>query len=74
MNLLLDQSSTAASVPRTAVTVLLAGGALLLMLLIASGMKPWPSHTAPTATAQPTVPAGEPNLFEQVRHELVTGA
>ncbi|MEO7709560.1 MAG: hypothetical protein ABIS28_13615 [Caldimonas sp.] len=74
MNLLLLRSSTAASVPNNGVTVLLASGALALMLLLASGMKPWSSSPAPAVAAQPTVPAGEPTLFEQVRHELVTGA
>ena len=74
MNLLLLRSSTVASAPTNGVTVLLASGALALMLLLASGMKSWPSSTALAATAQHVVPTGEPTLFEQVRHELVTGA
>ena len=74
MNLLLLRSSTVVSVPNTGVTVLLASGALALMLLLASGMKPWSSSTAQAVAAQPAVPAGEPTLFEQVRHELVSGA
>ena len=74
MSLLLHRSSTVASVPGAGVTVLLASGALALMLLIASGMRPWPSPSEPAAAPQPAVPTAEPTLFEQVRHEVVTGA
>ena len=73
MNLLLLRSSTAASVPNNGVTVLLASGALALMLLLASGMRPWPSSTPSAAAERPSVQP-ELTLFEQVRHELVTGA
>ena len=74
MNLLLLRWSTVAPVPNNGVTVLLASGALALMLLLASGMKPWSSSTAPAVAAQPAAAASEPTLFEQVRHALVTGA
>lgn len=74
MNLLLLRSSTAASVPNNGVTVLLASGALALMLLLASGMRPWPSSTPSAAAERPSVQATELTLFEQVRHQLVTGA
>jgi hypothetical protein len=74
MNLLLDRSSTVASVRGTGLTVLLAGGTLALMLLIASGMKPWSSLSPPAGASPFAVPAGEPTLFERTRHEVVTGA
>ena len=74
MSLLLHRSSTLAPEPSHGVTVLLAGGALALMLLIASEMRPWTSLDAPATAMQPAVPSGEPTLFEQVRHEVVTGA
>jgi len=47
---------------------------LALMLLLASGMRPWPSSTPSAAAERPSVQATELTLFEQVRHELVTGA
>ena len=74
MNLLLDRPSAAAPVPSRCVTVLLASGALALMLLIASEMRPWSPLDRPAGAAQPAAPASEPTLFENVRHEVVIGA
>lgn len=74
MNLSLHRSSTVTPVPGTGVTVLLACGALALLLLIASEMRPWTSPGEPAAAPQPAMPGAEPTIFEQVRHEVVTGA
>ena len=74
MNLLLHRSSPLTPMPGTLATLLLASGALVLMLLIASEMTPSPSLVDPAPVPQAAVPDGEPKLFEQVRHEVVTGA
>ena len=74
MHVLLDRSSTVAPLAGAGLTVLLAGGALMLMLLMAAGMRPWPASGTPEATSPAAAPAGEPTLAERTRHEVVTGA
>ena len=74
MNVLLDRPSTVVREPGRGLSVLLAGAALALMLLIASGMKPWPTRGTPAAALPVVAPIGEPTLVERTRHEVVTGA
>ena len=74
MNLLLHRSSAVTPMPGTLVTLSLASGALALMLLIASEIAPRPSLGDPAPVSQTAVRGGELTLFEQVRHEVVTGA
>jgi hypothetical protein len=71
MNLLLDRPSATLPPPGSYAGLLLATGALALMLLIAM---PWSVIAEPSIARQPAAHADEPTLFEQVRHEVVTGA
>ena len=71
MNLLLDRPSAAAPSPGHRASLLLACGALVLMLLIAM---PWSAFAESSVARQPPPHAGEPTLFEQVRYAVVTGA
>jgi len=78
MNLLLHRSPAVTPIAGRFATLLLATGALLLLLLIATEMRPWTPVAAPasapaSAPAQ-AVPGGAPTIFEQVRHDVVTGA
>ena len=71
MNLLLHRPSAALPPPGGHAGLLLATGALALLLLLAM---PWSVLAEPSIARQPAAHAGEPTLFEQVRHEVVTGA
>ena len=71
MNLLLHRPAATPPPPDGYASLLLATGALALMLLIAM---PWSFFVEPSIPRQPTAHAGEPTLFEQVRHGVVTGA
>lgn len=71
---LLDRPSTRAPRQGAIATLWLAGSALALLLLIATGMRPAAARSAVSTIQQPVLPASEPTLFDRVQLGLVNGA
>ena len=71
MNLLLHRPFTTLPPPGNVASLLLATAALALLLLIAM---PWSVFAERSIQLQPAPQAGDLTLFDQVRHEVVTGA
>ena len=71
MNLLLHRPFATLPPPGNIASLLLATGALALLLLIAM---PWSVFAERSIARQPAAHADDLTLFDQVRHEVVTGA
>ena len=71
---LLDRPSPRTPRHGALTTLLLAGSALALVLLVATGFRPAAARSAVSTHPQPMLPAGEPTVFDQVRFGVVNGA